>query len=453
MDKIEAQYQKQISTSYVKRIHAWLDELKENLDILTNSEILPADYKAIGNTHDMLIRDTLLGIDSAVAGAGRGMKAFSDTIPIETLPFEEAVAFLKTQVPLSKDAYYALDDKIRFRAFTVGRLNDGDAINKVKGIITRGLNEGATLSDYYTWTDDEILNNIGFGKGDMAYWETVYRTNEQSVHNAGRAMGFQEVQPIAIELVGVNDLRQSETCRALTSPPFIRPYNDPIWKTLWPPFHFSCRTFPHGIYDSRELDEYGGPERAYRQGNYAAPEKGFGAYPLDKESWWRMTPDMWERAKEYGITGEIILAAQKLDMMNYAEELSGGVKETRVFPGGGYVKTASKAAPSEIEKDIAQRAAEGGHELFFLPESTIDGLKNPDILIDNEIGDIKRISTPTRNAVDNALKRAREQNVHTALLRVPDEMAKDEIIKTARNRMGTKIKRVIVEWRGGIFEI
>jgi hypothetical protein len=91
---------------------------------------------------------------------------------------------------LARQEYYALDDKLRLRAFTAGRLNDCDAINQVKGIIRRNLESGGSITDFYKMTNDEILNCAGFGKGNMSYWETVYRTNEDAIHNAGRAMGF-----------------------------------------------------------------------------------------------------------------------------------------------------------------------------------------------------------------------------------------------------------------------
>jgi hypothetical protein len=257
-----------------------------------------------------------MGIEAAAAGRRGG--EFADPLlpdmPVEELPFEEAIEFLRTQIPLTREAYYALDDKLRFRAFTVGRLNDGDAVNRVKGILRRNLEAGGTIADFYRMTDDEILGGAGFGKGNMSYWETVYRTNQDALHNAGRAMGFEAEPPVALELLGINDRRQTEICRTLTSPPFIRPYGDPVWKKLWPPFHFSCRTYVRGIYDETELEAYGGAEAAYRQGTYAEPEAGFGAYPLDQESYWRLTPEMAERAKRYGIDGEIAAAAGRLGL-------------------------------------------------------------------------------------------------------------------------------------------
>jgi hypothetical protein len=353
---MEAPYRRRIISSYLTRLRAWLEALKDNPALLDDeTAALPEDYAALGSIHELLMRSCLMGMDAAVAGKKKRGANFADPLllpdaPIETLPFEEAIQFLQTQIPLTKNDYYALDDKLRLRAFTVGRLNDCDAINNVKGIIKRGLEEGGTIADFYRMTNEEILNGAGFGKGNMSYWQTVYRTNIDTVHNAGRAMGFEANPPVALELVGISDDRQTEICRTLTNPAFIRPYGDPVWQNLWPPFHFSCRTYVRGIYDPAELDEYGGPERAYSQGNYAAPAKGFGAYPLDKESYWRLTPEMIRRAKGYGIDGEIAAAAIQLGIPQYAIEL---VKDyTTVYPagggtlpGGGYVKQSALAKP------------------------------------------------------------------------------------------------------------
>jgi hypothetical protein len=315
---MEAPYRRRITRSLLARIRAWLESFGGDPARLDGeAAVLPADYGALEAIHRMFTRSLLMGIEAAVMGRRGG--EFADPLlvpdmPVDVLPFEEALEFLQTQIPLTRESYYALDDRLRFRAFTVGRLTDCDAVNRVKGILRRNLESGGTVADFYRVTDEEILNGAGFGKGNMSYWETVYRTNEDALHNAGRALGFEAEPPLALELLGVNDARQTETCRTLTDPPFIRPYGDPVWKKLWPPFHFSCRTYVRGIYDGAELEAMGGAEAAYKQGKYAEPEEGFGAYPLDRESYWRLTPEMAERAKAYGIEGEIAAAAERLGL-------------------------------------------------------------------------------------------------------------------------------------------
>lgn len=459
---MEEPYRRLITRSYLARIRAWLTGLGEHPELPEDgTAVLPADYGAIGAAHEMFMRAFLMGID--IAAAGRKVKrgeSFGDTLllpdmPVEALPFEEAVEFLQTQIPLTRDAYYALDDRLRFRAFTVGRLNDCDAVNRVKGIIRRNLESGGNIRDFYKMTDDEILNGAGFGKGNMSYWETVYRTNEDAVHNAGRATGFEADPPIALELVGVNDARQTETCRTLTQPPFIRPYGDPVWKKLWPPFHFSCRTYVRGIYDGAELEGMGGEEAAYKQGTYAEPEEGFGAYPLDKESYWRLTPEMEKRAREYGIDGEIAAAAIKLGMKNYAMELVKNYSVIHSPPSGdGYVKRAANSAHSDAEITFAKKAADEGHQIYLLPENHRPKMKNPDCIIDDEVGDMKWLTSKNPKRIDDALKDTGHKGGTIALVRVQDGIPKDDIIAQAKDRMRHSIiKTVIVYWRGRFFTI
>ncbi|MDR2663064.1 MAG: phage head morphogenesis protein, partial [Treponema sp.] len=333
LDRLEAPFRRVIAQSLLQRIRTWLKNLENNPGLLDDeTAVLPEDYRAMEAAHDLLMRSCLLGMDAAGRERERRGADFADDplllpdVPIMALPYEEAIAFLQTQIPLTKKAYYDLDDKLRLRAFTVGRLNDVDAVNRVKGIIRTNLERGGTLSDFYIMTDREILNGIGFGKGDMSYWETVYRTNEATAHNAGRAMDFEAFPPVALELVGIRDARQTSICAELTKQPFIRPYNDPVWQSLWPPLHFGCRTTVRGIYDKSELDTYGGAEKAYELGTKAKPQKGFGGYPLDKESYWRLTPEMVDRARKFGIDGEIATAAIKLGIENYT--LPGGAQQS-----------------------------------------------------------------------------------------------------------------------------
>jgi hypothetical protein len=275
----------------------------------------------------------------------------------------------------------------------------------------------------------------------------VYRTNTSTIQNAGRAMCFGEAPPIALELVGVQDARQTDICRSLTESPFIRKYDDPIWKDLWPPFHFNCRTTVRGIYDPKELDEYGGPEMAYRRGDFAAPEKGFGGYPPDKESYWRLTPEMVDRARQYGIDGEIAKAAIRLGMPQYAFDLLGGSKI--LYPEtakGGIVMKAGKADPGTklrispkgdiLETDelgLAKKAADEGHRIYFMPES--NSAKSPEIIIDDQVGDIKHVFTVSRGSIIDAINRARKKQKATAvLMEVPDNFTKAEIDAQVKER-------------------
>jgi hypothetical protein len=52
---------------------------------------------------------------------------------IPPLPFEEAVSFMKSRIPMTKTEWNGLEPKLRFRAFTVARLAQVDYIDTVRG--------------------------------------------------------------------------------------------------------------------------------------------------------------------------------------------------------------------------------------------------------------------------------------------------------------------------------
>ena len=216
---------------------------------------------------------------------------------------------MKKKEVLPAAEYYKLSDKARFRAFTVSRLADGDMVERVKGLLAQNLEDGSGLKGFLEKTDTEIMNGLGMGgNGGGWYWENVYRTNVQTAYNTGRALGFEAVKPVALELVGIGDMRQTDICRSLTQPPVRRLYSDPFWKTHWPPFHFGCRTTVRAIYDPGELEA----KPVTAELPEEKPARGFGTYPVTNGNWWRELSSMSKRAKKYGIQKEIDIAKKIL---------------------------------------------------------------------------------------------------------------------------------------------
>jgi len=224
------------------------------------------------------------------------------------LSFEEAIQFLAVKVPLTREEFYALEKKLRFRAFTVARLTELDAINRVKGLLLKALEEG--LPFYRFWQEggrDQVLLKAGFHQSNPWYWETVFRTNIQTAYNAGRRLQIEKAQEVEyLEFVGIRDERQTEICRRRTG--IIRPKDDPWWKRNWPPLHFNCRSTVRTI-SRYEVERFG--LRLTRKDHLPEEDlpSGFGFDPLEAETFWKLTPSMLERAKQYGILTEIRMLA------------------------------------------------------------------------------------------------------------------------------------------------
>lgn len=250
-----------------------------------------------------------------------------DDIPsveeIESMPFTEAVEYLKARTSISAKEYYDLSDKLKYKAFTVSRIADGDSVEKIKGRITKTLEEGGGLKDFLQMQKEEVLNQVGLGAKNGWYWETVFRAGSQSSYNTGRMLGFESDPPIALQFIGIEDSRQTEICHSLSN--IIKPYGDPFWDSRIPPLHFGCRSTIRGIYDESEL-----PAK-YPEAPKIEAAKGWGFNPLKDDHWFEMFPEMEARAENYGLLHEIEFARKKLIESDWKTGRSVGAMAKRFY--------------------------------------------------------------------------------------------------------------------------
>ncbi|MBQ7538612.1 MAG: minor capsid protein [Treponema sp.] len=249
----------------------------------------------MGEAAKLFTRSLMMGLDSSVRKEEFAELTAED---IENLPYAEAVEYLKKRDVIKKVDYNRLSDKMKFRAFTASRINDGKLLEKLNAEMLANVHDGKGLKDFLSLTKTDIQDKIGMGPNQGWYWETVYRTNVQTAYNVGRAMGFEEDKPLALQFIGIDDSRQTEICHSLTN--IIRPYDDPFWQTHFPPLHFSCRSTVRPIYDESEI-----PAEWSKLDGAESPAKGFGTYPLSSDSWWEELESQVRQAKHFGVQGEI----------------------------------------------------------------------------------------------------------------------------------------------------
>lgn len=259
---------------------------------------------------ELLTKSFLMGLDRST----RKMEFAEPTAEeIETLPYAEAVEYLKKRDVLNKVDYDKLSAQLKFRAFTASRISDGALLKRINDELIKNIEAGNGLKDFLGMTKTDVLSKVGLGNAGGWYWETVYRTNVQTAYNAGRMMGYEEDKPLALELVVIDDARTTDYCRQYAGKGFILPYNDPFWKTHIPPFHFNCRTTVRAIYDEREIPQQWSSKSAIEE-----PAKGFGNNPVVDDSWWKELSSQVRQAKMYGVQGEIE-AAKKMLIADYKE--------------------------------------------------------------------------------------------------------------------------------------
>ena len=270
---------------------------------------------------------------------------------IESMPFTEAVEYLKARTPKSAKEYYDLSDKLKYKAFTVSRIADGDTVEKIKRRITKTLEEGGGLKDFLQMQKEEVLNQVGLGAKNGWYWETVFRAGSQSSYNTGRMLGFESDPPIALQFIGIEDSRQTEICHSLSN--IIRPYGDPFWDSRIPPLHFGCRSTIRGIYDESEI-----PAK-YPEAPKIEAAKGWGFNPLKDDHWFEMFPEMEARAENYGLLREIEFARKKLIESDWKTGRSVGAMAKRFH----------------VDTDIKVRTPEEESPWYIKEGSDVTGVK------------------------------------------------------------------------------
>ena len=365
-------------------------------------------------------------------------------------PFEEAIEFLKSKIPMTKTEWNELEKKLRFRAFTVGALSEADAIEKVKQALIDNLEKGEPF--YKAW---EKFKDIAKSDGKdyfARYFETVYRTNIQSAYNAGRLMQYKNNTPPAWELLFMEDSRMSDICTNLMNEVGRRAIksDDAFWSTVgFPPYHFNCRTTFRAVYpDELQTDKI----TLIEPQNPAPLTNGFGGDPLDKESFWKLTDTMIERAGKYGITADIVAQARELDMQSYFPELLQGYKIEYEPKGAGYVHVAKNWEYSKKEMDVAKCLADAGYKIYLLPRNQLT--KSPDMIINDEIGELKECSSLT--SIDNNLRQAIHQRARVPVLSLTFNTSLNKItpiISRRLERSKNEVKYILVILNNLIYKL
>lgn len=278
------------------------------MEYISGKEKKPKHSKTLTqNIYEMLMLSFLLGAEHAA-----GEIELSDVVD-EPLTFEEAKAFLSSRIPMDKAEFEQLDKKMKLRAFAVSRLSQLDAVERIKELLKEAVSKGKTKEEFVgAATQEELLEKTGFSQSNPWYWENVFRTNVQSAYNAGRAYQIRRVKPKYLEFVGIEDSRQTQICRSRSG--IIRPADDEFWENNWPPLHFSCRSTVRPIHEAEAKAYAIRSTPKTRLKMLDAPQKGFGANPLDSGSFYKLTPSMIERAKKYGVYDEIKKLAEKLGL-------------------------------------------------------------------------------------------------------------------------------------------
>ena len=378
---------------------------------------------------------------------------------IPAVPFEKAKEFLESKIPMSKTEWLKLEPKLRFRAFTVAKLGQAELIDRVKKELVKSIQSGTGVAQ--TWDEFKKLAEKSIDNFSPWYWETVFRTNTQSAYVAGKLQQYEGTGAKAYQLMVIDDSRTTDICRNLLRQSgygMVLPVNHEFWKKYgFPPYHFNCRTSVRAVYSSQK-----GPYKekidnpGMKEFKTFKPQEGFGGNPVDKESWWKMTESMKSQAEAFGLLGDILQQAYDMDMLNYQKELLQGYDLKYKGKKGGYVEASKNWEYSAKEMTAAKVMADNGHTVYLLPRGEVKNIKNPDMLIDNQIGEIKQLTSGTKTAVDQEVRNAAHQKARILFLQIPDtDVPLKTLIDTAKRRQerSGKVEKILIYFKGVLSEI
>jgi len=161
-----------------------------------------------------------------------------------SLSFQEALAWHRARLPLTKEAWEKLEGEARKQAFTIAGVMQLQLVSDVWEALDRAILQGESLQVFMETIGPKLKQAWGKSVSNPAWrLETIFRTHVQQAYNAGRYAQATHPETLSVRpywmFNAVKDGRTSEICRALDGT--ILPAEDPWWKTHYPALHFNCR--------------------------------------------------------------------------------------------------------------------------------------------------------------------------------------------------------------------
>lgn len=279
------------------------------------------------------------------------------------LTFNEAIDFLRSQVPVDSATYRDMEANLKLRGFTVAAVSSDHAVNDVNRLYEAALKTGQTSAESRQ-NVNAYLNAAGVSPTNPYYLELHYRNNMMTSYNAGRwtqvvdndAVGF-------LVYVAVLDDGTTELCRHLDN--IVKAKTDEFWQTYYPPNHHKCRStvspFTQYQYDqltdSEQQASDSVSDHAIQQNSTMASEHQFKGSPVNSMS--TLPKSLMDQAQQFGRVN---------DILKYTQSVSGDVLAAR-----NAALTTQRVSAATVSKSV-----EGNPELDPFAEMAAGVPQNAD---------------------------------------------------------------------------
>ena len=165
--------------------------------------------------------------------------------PDDPVDFDEAIAWFRKRVSVSRAEFDRLSAASKRKAFAAANVAQLDLVNHVWKAIDAALKAGTALEDFKKAVDADLRKAWGGTVKDPAWrLETIFRTNVQLAYGSGRYKQAKHPDVVSDRPIwmfdSILDGRETEICKACDATKL--PADDAWWKTHTPPLHFNCRS-------------------------------------------------------------------------------------------------------------------------------------------------------------------------------------------------------------------
>lgn len=228
--------------------------------------------------------------------------------------FDEAINWMRAQVPVTGSTYRNMEANIKMRAFTVASVSTEHAVNDVKRLYEKSLTDGMSKAETMQGFD-QLLTNSGISETNPYYLELHYRNNMMTAYNAGRWTQIADNDVVQyLVYVAVLDDGTTELCRHLDD--MVKPKDDPVWEKYWPPNHHKCRStvsaWSQNQYDELPDDVRAASEaitpHSISQDSTMAKEHQFKGSPVNQMN--TIPASLYEHAEAFNLVPDILKNVQ-----------------------------------------------------------------------------------------------------------------------------------------------
>jgi len=163
-------------------------------------------------------------------------------VDFKTVPFEEAITFLREKVNVPTETWDDLWQGMHSRAFVVAGAMKQELLSDFHDTINKAISDGETITDFRKRFDD-IVTRHGWSYKGKRGWRTgvIFHTNMRTAYAAGQYAQMQAGKKERPFLRYIGGLSENPRPLHLEWSGMVLPFDDPWWNTHRPPNGWGCK--------------------------------------------------------------------------------------------------------------------------------------------------------------------------------------------------------------------